>query len=146
MSTPISIDDLLDVGINQQKDAKTVIQQNAITFKATTRPNPPLQINIQSEAQLETALTDLVVPTGTNVTISVDASFTLDKPIKVGLGSGLEIFAPTLGTTITYTGSIQCRLRSPTKPATAHRVAKPAASRFPASARPDSVLATDASP
>lgn len=98
----VTVDNLLDIGTTQVSSAKTILQQNGITFKGTSRPNPSNQINIQSQEQLEAELgSNLELPNNKITTIAIDDSFTLTKPIKAGLNSGLIMGSDT-GALITY--------------------------------------------
>jgi hypothetical protein len=101
----VTIDDLVDIGNTQQDDALAAVQQNGITFKARERPNPPRQKNITSQAQLEQLFgVNIEIPDGESWLISVDESFTLTKPIKLGLGSSLRIVGTVANVNITYSG------------------------------------------
>ncbi len=103
--TNVNIDELLDIGNSQKPDSKVALQQDGVTFKAPERPNPPRQVNVTSQAQLEAEFgVNIEIPDALNVTIEVDESFTLTKPIKVGDNSGVFIHGSTANTSITYTG------------------------------------------
>ena len=74
-------------------------------FRGSIQPNPTRQINILNQPQLEAELgTDLEIPDGVAITISLNDDLTLTKPFKIGLGSSLEVVGATLVTTLTYTG------------------------------------------
>jgi len=104
--TKKTISQLDDILLTQESSAVVAIEQNGSTFKAPVRPNPPRQINVLSQAQLEAELgTDLEIPDGDDITIIMDDSFTQTKPIKIGTGCVVEIYASTINTTITYTGT-----------------------------------------
>ena len=104
--TPVPISGLPDIGVNQLSSAKVAIEQNAVTFKAPVRPNPPNQINVQSVDQLEAELgVNLEIADNENITIVLDADFTLTKPIKLGSESGLEIRSSRVGIALTYAGA-----------------------------------------
>jgi len=106
--TNVIIDELLDVGNDQIEDAKAIIQQNGLSFKARTRPNPPRQINVSSQEQLEIQFgSNIEIPNGESFSIVVDDTFELDKPIKIGLGSSLSINAAVINNAIIYTGAGQ---------------------------------------
>ncbi len=109
MSLPIqgkTINQLSDIGNTQESTAVVAIEQNGSTFKASVRPNPPRQINVTSQAQLEAELgVNLEIPDSDKITIVVDESFTLTKPFLIGANSVLEIYASTIEGTITYTGT-----------------------------------------
>ena len=97
----------LDDGIALQgPDAIVAFSQGGQTFFGRVRPNPTQQINVINQAQLEASIlgTDLEIPDNTNVTIVIDASFTLDKPIKLGSLSGLDFKFSTIGPAINWIG------------------------------------------
>ncbi len=104
--TKKTISELNDVLLTQESIAVVAIEQNGATFKAPVRPNPPFQVNVSSQAQLEAEFgVNIEIPDGEEVTIVVDTSFTLSKPFKIGLGSSLEIYGSTAGLEITWTGT-----------------------------------------
>jgi len=101
--------------IQELDDGTAVISSAAIvafdqpdqteTQKTSIRPNPTNQINVTSQAKLETELgVDLEIPDGEKITIVVDESFALTKPFKIGLGSVLEIYGSTAEVEIDTTG------------------------------------------
>ncbi len=101
-----SISELDDILATQEPSAVCAIEQNGATFKAPVRPNPVHQVNVSTQAQLEAEFgVNIEIPDGDDVAIVVDDSFTLTKPIKIGLGSSLEISGATFPLTITYTGT-----------------------------------------
>lgn len=101
-----TIGELDDILSTQLSSAVVAIEQNGATFKATVRPNPPRQINVTSQAQLESELgINLEISDNTGVTIFVDESFSLSKPFKIGDNSALRIQSGVIRTTITYTGT-----------------------------------------
>jgi len=103
--TPIEIDQLLDGENTRTRNSVAAFQQAGVTFKGSIRSNPPKQINILNQAQLEAELgVDLIIPDVADLTIVLDAAFTLTKPIKIGNDAFLEIKSSTLGNIITYTG------------------------------------------
>lgn len=103
--TDVTIDQLPTIGSNQSPDADSMIQQDGTSFKAPTRPNPPLTLNVSSQAQLVSSLgSTLVVPDNVDLTIKIDESFSLSLPFLVGNNSGLEIRGSKVGNIITYTG------------------------------------------
>lgn len=91
----------------QLPDSRVAIDINGTTFNVRARPNPPNQINIQSEAQLEAALgtSEHIIPAGENFLIIADAPVTLTKPWRIGLGSTLKIVESMPGNVITYDAS-----------------------------------------
>lgn len=101
--TPTTIAQQVD-GIDLQTSlAQVMIQQGAATFRTSVRPNPEVQINVRTQAQLEAELgVNLVIPDFTTVTVSYDKSFTQTKPFLIGEGAVLETIAPNVETNITY--------------------------------------------
>ena len=100
-----TISELDDILLSQEASAVVAIEQNGLTFKAPVRPNPPRQINVKSQAQLEAELgANLEIPDSTGITIFVDESFSLSKPFKIGDNSALRIQSGVIRTVITYTG------------------------------------------
>lgn len=101
----VEIPELLD-GEDSRTSGAFIAFQNTLgstTFKASVLPNPEIQINVRTEAQLVAELgTSLVIPDGTAVSISIDDSFTLTKPFLIGDGASLELFAPNFETVLTY--------------------------------------------
>ena len=105
MVNDIPISGLLSGEYLRTRLAESVFEQGGIMYKGFTRPNPPRQINVLNQAQLEAELgTDLEIPDNTALTIFIDESFTLTKPFKIGLGSTLDVITSTVRTTLTYTG------------------------------------------
>jgi len=102
--TKKTIEELNDGRSVLPPDARVPFQiPGGATFFGSVRPNPTVQINAINQAQLEAALTsNLVIPDGTTVSISIDESFTLTKPFLIGDGAVLEIFAPNVETVLTY--------------------------------------------
>lgn len=101
-----AISELDDILLTQESSAVVPIEQNGATFKASVRPNPPRQVNVQSQAQLESEFgANIQIPDGEAVVIVADDSFALTKPIKIGDGSSLEFYASTPNTLITYSGT-----------------------------------------
>lgn len=108
-------DSLLDLSsIAGLTDGQTTIlstslvafEQGGSKFKASMRPNPPRQINVTSQAQLEEEFgADIQIPDNESFLISIDESFTLTKPIKLGLDSALRVAGSVSSITLTYTGS-----------------------------------------
>ena len=101
----VEIPELLD-GEDSRTSGAFIAFQNTVgstTFKASVLPNPEIQINARTEAQLVAELgASLVIPDGTAVSISIDTSFTLTKPFLIGAGASLEIFSPNFETVLTY--------------------------------------------
>jgi len=97
--------------------AEVAFEQAGVTFKGSIRPNPPRQVNITSQAQLEAEFGENIeLPDGIDQTISIDDSFTLTKPIKIGNGS-LKLIGSTTGNIINYTGpGAMIRLVNPANP------------------------------
>jgi len=108
-------DSLLDLSsVSSLTDGQTTIlstslvafEQGGSKFKASFVPNASTNLNISNQTQLEAELgTDLEIPDGDNVTITILDSFTLTKPFKIGLGSSLRIHGTTINVSITYTGA-----------------------------------------
>ena len=89
----------------QTTDARIAFEQNGTTYHGPVRPNPDGLLPIRNQAQLEDELgTDLEIADNQRVTISLDAALTLDKPIKFGLNSALEMFQSTNKAFLTYVG------------------------------------------
>lgn len=104
--TNVSIDELLDIGDSQASDAVAAVHQDGITFKARKRPNPPRQINVTTQAQLESEFgSDIEIPDGQSFLINIDENMTLTKPIKIGLGSAVRIVGAVSSISLTYTGT-----------------------------------------
>ena len=104
--TDVTIDQLALINSNQLRSAVNMIQQEGVSFQAPTRPNPPTQINVTSQSQLEADLgTDLEIADGEAFTIVIDAGFTLAKPFKLGLNSALELYSSVNDAVLTYTGT-----------------------------------------
>jgi len=104
--TPITIDELQPIGNTQKPDAQVAVQQNGRTFKGPIRPNPPRQVNVTSQAQLETEFGENIeIPDNDRITIVIDDDFTLNKPFKGGLNSTLEIIGATADTLLIYSGT-----------------------------------------
>lgn len=104
--TKKSISELDDILATQEPNAVCAIEQNGATFKAPVRPNPVKQVNVTSQAQLETEFgVNIEIPDGARVAIVVDDCFTLSKPIKIGTGTHLEFYGATFPLNVTYTGS-----------------------------------------
>jgi len=107
MSLPpgVKISDLSDVTNTQTPDAQVAISQDGTTFRGRVRPNPPFQINVTSQTQLEAKFgTGILIPAGESWTIVIDGSFTLTKPIMIGNNSSLELYGSTVEIRITYQG------------------------------------------
>jgi len=101
-----TISELDSIGTTQEPAALVAIEQSGATFNARIRPNPPRQVNVTSQSQLEAEFgVNIEIPDSTDVTIIIDDSFALSKPIKIGLGCVVEIYASTINTTVTYTGT-----------------------------------------
>jgi len=72
--------------------AQIVFEQGGSKFRTSFIPNPIRQVNVINQAQLESEFgTDIEIPNGDEITISINDSFTMTKPFKIGLGSSLEI-------------------------------------------------------
>ena len=70
--TDVRVDQLLDIGDTQKPDALVMLQQDGVSFKGPTRPNPPREINVTSQAQLEAQFgTDLEIPDGESMHFSI---------------------------------------------------------------------------
>lgn len=101
-----TINELDNIGTNQEPSAVVAIEQNGATFKASVRPNPPEQLNVTSQAQLETAFgIDIEIPDNTTVVIVLDEGFNLSKPIKFGDGCNVEIYGSTPNTILNIIGA-----------------------------------------
>lgn len=104
--TKKTISELDDIGTNQEPGAVVAIEQNGATFKGPVRPNPPEQLNVTSQAQLETAFgIDIEIPDNTTVVIVLDEGFNLSKPIKFGDGCNVEIYGSTPNTILNIIGA-----------------------------------------
>lgn len=105
--TKKTIAQLNDILLTQENSAVVAIEQNGATFKGPVRPNPPNQINVSSQAQLEASLLgpNLIVPDNETVAVVVDAPFTLDKHFQIGDDSVLEIYGAISQNEIIWTGS-----------------------------------------
>lgn len=115
----VTIDNLLDIGNNQLPDALVALQQNGLTFKARERPNPPNQINVTSQAQLEAVLgSNLIIPAFSRTVIKYDDDFTQTKPFLLGEDAVVEISGTDVFARIVYDfdGPV-FDLLDPTKPA-----------------------------
>ncbi len=114
--------------IQELPDGQAVISSLAVvafdqpdqstTQKTSIRPNPPRQVNITSQAQLEVEFgINIEIPDGIAITVSIDDSFVLTKPIKVGDGSSLKLIGSTTGNQITYVGvGAMIQLTNPANP------------------------------
>jgi len=101
-----TIPELPDGTTTQTSAAVVAFDEAGTTFRGTIRPNPTQEINILNQQQLEDELgSDIIIPDATNVTIVIDGSFTLTKPIKIGDGSGLHLIFSTIGPQIDWTGA-----------------------------------------
>lgn len=86
--------------------AKVAFEQDGVTSHGSVRPNPPRRYNILNQAQLEAAFgVNIEIPDGLNVTLEIDETFVLTKPIKVGDDSGVFIHGSTANTSIVYVGA-----------------------------------------
>jgi len=104
--TKKTVDELPTIGDTQKPDALAIVQQDGVTFSGLQRQNSPTRINITSQDQLEAQFgVDIEIPDTESWEISVDASFFLSKPIKLGLDSAIRITGGTSSITITYTGT-----------------------------------------
>jgi hypothetical protein len=100
------ISELDPIGDNQLSSALVEIEQDDQFYNAPVVPNSPRQINILSQGQLEAQFgTDIEIPDGESYLLSIQESFTLPKPIKLGEGSSLRIEGQVSSITITYTGA-----------------------------------------
>jgi len=85
--------------------AQIVFEQGGSKFRTTFVPNPINQVNVINQAQLEAEFgTDIEIPDGESIKISINDSFTMTKPFKIGLDSSLEIAGINTQTDLTYTG------------------------------------------
>jgi len=101
-----TISQLTDGKDTETSAAEIPFSQGGATFRGPSRPNPVNQINVRNQAQLVDELgANLEIPNDTNVTIVVDASFTLTESIKVGNNSGLELVFSNVGPVISWTGT-----------------------------------------
>lgn len=102
----VTVDNLLDIGNDQLNSAKVLLQQGGLSFKGPNRPTPENTFYVTSDAQLETALgSDRLIPEDTNVTIIVDGSFTMTKPIKKQANSSLLLYSQSSFVTLSYSGT-----------------------------------------
>ncbi len=101
----IKISELLDGEPTRLRSAEVPFEQGGITFRGSSRPNPPEQINVTSQAQLEAEFgSNLEIPDGTSITIVVDEEFELTKPFKLGNNVTFEIYSATERDVITLNG------------------------------------------
>jgi len=64
------------------------------------------QIRVKSQADLEAEFgVDIEIPAGQSFTVEILESFTLTKPFKIGLGSGLQVKGIPTNTQLSYTGT-----------------------------------------
>lgn len=103
--TDIPISGLLDGESLRTRQAEAIFEQDGVTFKGPTRPNPPQQINVVNQNQLVDEIgvgLDFVIPDNTSLTIVIDDSIELIRPFKLGLNSVLHISASTAANVITW--------------------------------------------
>lgn len=85
--------------------AQLVFTQNNVTYNGSARPNPPQQVNILNQDQLESELnSNLEIPDNTAIDVIMDGAMTLDKQIKPGLSSTIHFKGSTSDNILNYTG------------------------------------------
>ena len=105
--TPIS--QLPDGTATQLKTAEAVIEQDGVTVKTTIAPTPEMLFYAMNQTQLENHFPDgsggILIPDNEEWTVIITESFTLSKPIKIGLNTTLEVIGASIIVTLTYTGT-----------------------------------------
>jgi len=102
----VTIDQLLDGSDIKDPTAIVAFNQGGTTYKGTQHSNSTKLYTINNQTHLESLFgTNLEIPDGVKISLEIRESFTLTKPIKIGLGTVLEIFGATPETTITYLGT-----------------------------------------
>jgi len=104
--TPVKIDDLIIGEEVRIRTAVLAFDQNGITFKGSMRPNPPRQLNILNQLQLEAELgSNIEIPDSIGITTVIDDAFTLSKSFNIGLNSILSLLASTPTNDLSFTGT-----------------------------------------
>jgi len=99
----LTIDQLLDGENIRTRLSKGIFQEINVTYKGSMRSNPPQQITMLKQEQLEKELNvNLEILDGDTPNISLDDSLTLTKTIKIGLSSVLHILASTSANVLTH--------------------------------------------
>lgn len=102
----VTIDDLLDGSDIKDPTGLVAFNQGGITFKGTVKANSSEVYSVNSQAHLESLFgSDIEIPSESNVSLEFLESFTLNKPIKMGLNTVLKPFGATPETTVNYTGT-----------------------------------------
>jgi len=102
---PIPIDDLPSIEDNQKFNANSVIQNNGVTFKGTIIGKANNNLYIAIQAQFEDRFPNLELTLGDFPTVFLLGDLIIDKPIKLGTGTGIKFIAEGANITITYTGT-----------------------------------------
>ena len=111
--------ELADILDTKSPDAITAIEQGGTYFKSTVRQNPPHQIIITTEAQIEAKWPGHIIPDGESEkwTIILDETFTATQPLFLGENNQIEIKGSFFGGDVNYTGpGAWLQLNDPTKP------------------------------
>ena len=106
--TTVTVDGLLEIS-NRNSSSKGIVHQDGLTKKGTNRPNPPRQINVIDQTQLESPASlgpNLEIPDFVGNKIILDDTFPLTKSFKVGLSSTLDMSASTPNNTLISSASI----------------------------------------